>query len=377
MRSDIVLAANTLRAAMVSALRESGDLSDGRWINAFSKIPRHNFVPRFLVQTSGGTREICADDDEDLWLKLVYADEALAITADQYGPTSSSSQPSLMAAMLESLRCTGDERVLEIGTGTGYNAALLCNGLSDRRVSSIDIDGGLIDQARARLSDLGYSPDLATGDGEAGYPVAAPFDRLIATCSVARVPLAWLRQMRPGGLVLANLYRDFGGGALALLTVDAHGEASGHFEPYCAGFMPSRNVSRTRAVDLLPDHGRTVCTEARQTHVVATMLEDSALSMLSALHVEAQQVTLLPDDRAEEFWLVSPDGSWACQSETGNGQPTVRQGGPIKIWERIESVYETWAALGRPERETFGLTVSPTGRHTIWHGEQAHPLWVL
>lgn len=376
MMSDTAQAANTLRAAMVSALWQSGVLSDDRWIRAFSEVPRQEFAPSFLVQTSDGMREVCADD-EDLWLKLVYADEPLIITADQYGPTSSSSQPSLMAEMLESLRCTGEERVLEIGTGTGYNAALLCNGLSDRRVSSIDIDEGLIGQARARLSDLGYSPDLAAGDGEVGYPDSAPFDRLIATCSVVRVPSPWLRQMRPGGLILVNLYREFGGGALALLTVDDRGEATGHFEQYRAGFMPSRNVMRTKAVDLLPDHGRIAGVEARPTQVAASMLEDQTLSMLTALYIDAQQVTLLPNDRPEEFWLVGLDGSWACQNESEDGQPTVRQGGPARIWEQVEAVYETWTALGRPARETFGVTVSPRGTHTIWHGEPDYPLWVL
>src|SRR5262249_50607853 len=152
--------------------------------------------------------------------------------------------PSLMARMLEALDITGTERVLEIGTGTGYNAALLCEGLDDGgHVVSVDIDGGLVEAARAHLSSLGYAPTVATVDGEAGYPDPAPYDRIIATCSLPRVPVEWIAQTAEGGLILLNLFRDLGGGALALLRVEG-GQASGHFLPTYGGFMPTRTLAR-------------------------------------------------------------------------------------------------------------------------------------
>lgn len=97
--------------------------------------------------------------------------------------------------------------------------------------------------------------------------------------------------------------------------------------------------------------------------------------MLAALRVNAQQVTLLPDDRPEELWLVSQDGSWACQTSNGDGDPIVAQDGPVMIWDQIESAYQTWNSLGRPARHTFGLAVTPTGRHTIWHDDPKQQLW--
>lgn len=235
----------------------------------------------------------------------------------------------------------------------------------------------LVDNARSRLSDAGYFPDLATGDGEAGYQDAAPYDRLIATCSVERVPLAWVSQMNPGGLVLVNLYRALGAGVLVLLRVDDRGEASGHFEPYRAGFMPSINVSRAQAVDLMPDHAQVESAESRPTDVRAATLNDDAFGMLAAFSVDAQQFTLLPDDRPEELWLVGQDGSWASLSEDASSGPLVRQGGPAGLWDRIEAAYKMWVLLGKPKREAFGLSVSTTGRHTLWHKDKGYPLFSL
>ena len=377
MNAQATAHADELRQALVSALVVNGDLSDNRWIDAFRAVPRHRFVPRFLLADDGGMREVSSVSDEESWLELVYADEPLIIAADDLGAISSSSQPSLMADMLQSLRCSGSERVLEIGTGSGYNAALLCRGLSDRQVASVDIDADLVNDARSRLADLGYFPDLAAGDGEAGYAQAAPFDRLIATCSVEHVPVAWLSQMRAGGLVLVNLYRALGSGALALLEVDDRGGASGHFEPYRAGFMPSMNISRAQAVNLLPNPDQVASAEPRPTEVRAVALSDDSLSMLAALHVDAQQLILLPDDRPEELWLVGQDGSWASLIEEEGMTPLVTQGGPVRIWDQIEVAYELWTSLGRPRRDVFGLTVSAAGRHTIWHKDRIYPLFSL
>ncbi len=377
MSGQVLHDAEKLRQAMVSALIERGSLSDSRWIDAFHAIPRHHFVPRFLVTEDRVVREVSCLRDEAQWLRLVYADEPLVMAADDLGAISSSSQPSLMAAMLGSLRCSGGERVLEIGTGSGYNAALMCHGLSDSEVASVDIDADLVSNARSRLAELGYFPDLANGDGEAGYPQAAPFDRLIATCSVGRVPVSWLSQMRAGGLVLVNLYQALGSGALVLLEADARSEASGHFESYRAGFMPSRNISRAQAVSLLPDHEHRASAESRPADIGGALLNDDAFRMLSAFYVDAQQVMLLPEDSPEELWLVGQDGSWACLIEEEGSPPTVRQGGPVSLWDRVEAAHRLWISLGQPDRHAFGLTVSATGQHTIWHEDKRHQLFSL
>jgi len=98
--------------------------------------------------------------------------------------------PSLMVRMLELLEMTDTSRVLEIGTATGYNAALLCHRLGATQVAGIELHPELAAEAAERLGALGYRPTLATGDGAAGIPHRAPFDRIIATCAVPEIPAA-------------------------------------------------------------------------------------------------------------------------------------------------------------------------------------------
>jgi protein-L-isoaspartate(D-aspartate) O-methyltransferase len=131
--------------------------------------------------------------------------------------------------MLEALEITDGMRVLEIGTGTGYNAALLAHRLGSAQVCSVDIDPHLVCQARERLSQLGYTPTLATTDGADGLPGHAPFDRIIATCAWSAVPAAWISQLRPNGLALVHIEGPLGAGNLiALRRSDPPERRDGH-----------------------------------------------------------------------------------------------------------------------------------------------------
>jgi protein-L-isoaspartate(D-aspartate) O-methyltransferase len=203
-----------LARALAARLAASGALRERRWIKAFETVPRHHFVRQVFVDPAHtGTWELVDGTQagqRERWLNLVYRDNALVTQLSEDGNfLSSSSQPSLMARMLEALGFTGGERVLEVGTGTGYNAALLCAGLGSALVTGIDIDTGLVAAARGRLRELGCTPALAVGDGTDGYTGGAPYDRIIATCSLPQVPAAWIEQSAPGAIILVNRgFRD-------------------------------------------------------------------------------------------------------------------------------------------------------------------------
>jgi len=102
-------------------------------------------------------------------------------------------------------------------------------------VTSVDIDPGLVAQARAALARVGYTPRLAAADGLAGYPPSAPYDRIIATCSVRRVPAAWLAHTRPGGVVMANL-----SDGVVPLRIDGDGIGYGKFLGQVCAFIEAR-----------------------------------------------------------------------------------------------------------------------------------------
>jgi protein-L-isoaspartate O-methyltransferase len=234
--------AGDLNHALIEQLVSRGDLTTPAWHMAFEAVPRHLFAPRFtLPQNLGGhTHDATAATDSaqrEGWLRAVYHNEALLTEFDSHGiATTSCSAPSVVAIMLESSQTSDRDTVLEIGTGTGWTAGLLAHRLGPDAVTSIDISPRCVTQARERLTRLGLTPTLAVTDGYLGHPARAPYDRIIATASLRRLPLAWLGQTRPGGTILTDLRGAFAGN-LALLTVDTDTSAHGRFLPGTVHFM--------------------------------------------------------------------------------------------------------------------------------------------
>ncbi|MFE9063136.1 methyltransferase domain-containing protein [Streptomyces violaceusniger] len=200
--------------------------------------------------TVGYTR-LWRDDPHPLrrarWLVGAYANAPLATRVRDGELITSSSQPSLMARMLQALQVRDGDRVLEIGAGTGYNAALLAHRLGDTQVTTLDLDPEITEAARNHLAAAGFRPAVVTGDGARGCPLHAPYDRIIATCAVASIPSAWLGQCRPGALILTPLAT----GLIALRVADAR-HAEGHFLAMPAYFVPLRGSGPPPQV---PTHG--------------------------------------------------------------------------------------------------------------------------
>lgn len=246
--------AESLRAQFMDELANSGTVSDPAWLAAFRDIPRDAFVPYYFTQIPDQPGWLLVERPSPEWLEGVYSVRALITQIDGNDDnttlartsrvdgvaTSSSSAPPLMALMFEALHAHDGHRVLEVGTGTGYNAALLCHRLGPANVTSIDIDAGLVHRAGERLAALGYLPHLEATDGMAGCSDRALFDRIIATVGIPYVPGAWIEQTASGGKILVPLNLAGSAGLLALLTVGPGGTAEGHFLPDYGGFMPIR-----------------------------------------------------------------------------------------------------------------------------------------
>jgi protein-L-isoaspartate(D-aspartate) O-methyltransferase len=175
---------------LVAQLESSGSLHDPVVAAAFRAVLRHHFLP-------------------GLPLKDVYEDSAITTKVGPNGEAvSSSSQPAIMALMLEQLQVAPDSRVLEIGTGTGYNAALLAQVASGQggRVTTLDIDEELCAQARANLRAAGAEHvEVRCADGAEGWPEGAPYDRLIVTACGGDLAPAWLDQLTEGGRLVCPL----------------------------------------------------------------------------------------------------------------------------------------------------------------------------
>ncbi|MEY9841746.1 methyltransferase, FxLD system [Streptacidiphilus sp. EB103A] len=176
-------AAARFRNTLVDKIRESGYARDSAVEAALRTVPRHLFVP-------------------DATLEEAYADSPVNIKYDTDGTSiSCASQPGVVALMLDQLDAQPGERILELGAGTGYNAALLAYLVGDSgHVTTIDVDDDLVEGARAHLAAGGFSNvEALTRDGALGHAEGAPYQRIIATVGAHGVPHAWLDQLAPGG----------------------------------------------------------------------------------------------------------------------------------------------------------------------------------
>ena len=314
----------------------------------------------------------------DAGLAGAYRDEALvtALLPDGHGgraAVSSSTQPSLMVGMLDALDLGEDLRVLEIGTGTGYNAALMCHVLGDAAVHSVDVDPVLVDTARARLDSLGHHPLLAVGDGRAGLPSHAPYDRIIATCAFPEVPWAWAEQLVAGGLVLVDVKVALLAGNLALLrrTPD---RLEGRFLPAWAGFMAVRERDRPPVwQEADPPVGPAVGETATvlDPHPLAASLPWFLAQIGPPPVVSFRRFG--PDFAGARF--VAADGAWCAVSPPDRrGRRSVTWGGPRCLWDDVERAHALWRAHRRPGWDRIGLTVTPDRVHTVWLDRPDAPL---
>ncbi|WP_328427596.1 methyltransferase domain-containing protein [Streptomyces sp. NBC_00443] len=244
--NDLDDLAASARSALVREIDAIGAWSaDPRWRDVFAAVPRHLFVPYYYVGVAGGYERRWGQSPDpaarERWMRGAYADTPLATRLRDGELLSSSSQPSLMAMMLVALEVTDGDSVLEIGAGTGFNAALLARRLGDDDlVTSIDLEPEITESARRHLTAAGYHPVVVTGDGARGVPERAPFDRIIATCALPSIPRAWLAQCRTGARILTPLAT----GLLALAVQDAE-HAEGRFLHTPAYFVPLRGGVRT------------------------------------------------------------------------------------------------------------------------------------
>jgi protein-L-isoaspartate(D-aspartate) O-methyltransferase len=379
---------------MVAAIRKQGELADARWRAAFESVPREVFVPEFLrPEGDGGASAhltLRADDPDPRrradWLASAYADTALVTQVSPgHGPVSSSSQPSLMAMMLRLLSLRDGDRVLEIGTGTGYNAALLAHRLGGESVVTVDLEESITGPARSRLAEAGYGGvRVVTGDGAGGWPPGAPYDAVVATCAVPAVPPEWPAQMRPGGLIVTPL-----GTGLLRLRVGQNATAEGRFLPTGAYFVPLRGpaaASAGAARAVAAAAGARECEEPEEPAQGRAMRGAGSptrsdiplgpgiepFTFLLRFALADAELTLSHRRRPQEFsaMVAAGDGSIAHLAPDGR----VTRSGPRDVWGEVERLYARWVEWGRPDRDRFGVTVRPD-RQWIWLDRPAGGPW--
>jgi protein-L-isoaspartate(D-aspartate) O-methyltransferase len=201
------------RDAMVRRLRQRGALDRESTAAALRAVPRHEFVPA---------------ESRD----AAYEDRPLRIGAGQ-----TISAPHMVAKMTDLLALSPGDRVLEIGTGCGYHAAVTSEVVAPSTVYSVEFEPSLAESARQRLAELGYDVQVRVGDGHDGWPDHAPYDAAYLTCAPAELPDAVVEQVRPGGVVVGPV----GDGRQTLVRVRRRADGSLERETHGAvRFVPMR-----------------------------------------------------------------------------------------------------------------------------------------
>lgn len=344
-----------------------------RWRRLLDEVPRHLFVPDVAVvgPVMDDPRSwIDRSADPARWWDAVHSDTAIGVQLDDGAidlaekteadpcavATSSTSAPHLVAEMLDLLDARPGHRVLEVGTGTGWTAALLARRVGEAALISVEIDSTVAARAAENLRSAGLAVHVVTADGTQGWPAAAPYDRVHVTAGVADITHAWVEQTRPGGVIVLPWMPGWRSGHLVKLTVADDGTASGPIGEPC-GFMLLRDQRRASA----PIDG-----DARHSHATVTPREVAEAG-------EGFEITIagcMPGVEGGGF--DNDDGSYRLAARNGDsralvvhrpGEPAaeVEQVGPRDLWDEIVTAYRSWTAWGRPGRDRFGLSVTPDG----------------
>jgi protein-L-isoaspartate(D-aspartate) O-methyltransferase len=351
-------------------------ISAGRAISrtlteALRAVPRHDFVPSVGVAlTEDGPRLIDRDADPQMWWSTVYGPDAIVTQLDcgatdlreldgRY--TSSNSAPGTVVDLLTLLDPLPGHRVLEVGTGTGWTAGLLSQLVGDHTgVTSIEVDGAVSEQAAKNLAAAGMRPRLVVGDGAAGCPERAPFDRVHVTCAVHTVPYAWIEQCRPGAVIVAPFSTGFETDVSVRLVVMPDGTAIGRF-PGHTSYMMMRAQDGSAVTE---DDGSGARSTTRVDPRTIAYAPTQARLAMSALTDQCIRV-----DDGDRFILYVMDPAdadqWAAAVHCPDGEHLTYQLGDRPVWDEITDAYFRWVSWGEPGRDRFGMTVTSEGQ-SIW-----------
>jgi protein-L-isoaspartate(D-aspartate) O-methyltransferase len=375
----VVVEAKALRQRMVEGLAQRGEL-DERWRAAFTEVARHAFLPELVWRQDRGCAGDCdlvplrRAEDPQRWLELAYANSAVATQVDDGHPagedgcgfevTSSASMPAVVAQMLTALEVEPGMRVLEIGTGTGYNAALLAHQLGAPNVVSVEIDPAVAEHARHALAAAGYGAvSVITGDGAEGYPPRAHYDRVISTAAAAEVPPAWVAQTRPTGRVLTPWGTAFYPGGLLALTVDHDGTTAtgGIVGPASFMWLRAQRIPRYTLGQMM--RGEDAAVSTTDLHPWQVAGDANAATAIGLRVPGCENFYHAQSSDAGTLYLVDQHSrSWATLHTTPEPPYEVRQGGHRTLWDEVETAYMRWIDADQPAVDAWRFIVTASGQ---------------
>lgn len=370
----------TAREAMVDHLLTSGVLHSERVEAALRRVQRHRFLEHWYrleasrLQAIWQRVEFDRDHPDPESLATIYSDRSLVTRVDGYLPTASSSQPSLVSMMLEFLEIEPGMRVLEIGTGTGYNAALLAEVVGEPdAVYTIELQEDVARSAIQALAGEGYAGvHVCRGDAAAGLVEGAPFARILATVGCPDLSPRWLEQLAPGGMMLLPLRH---GHVHPLVRISAEPTRQGH--------------ARGEAIEhsaFMSIQGRMSSANLWQSYLLGGLAKrpERVVSLPVSLPALREDQDPLSDRTYRAFYFFLTLASrelWRTNRGFGLADPA----GPVtailtshgleahrlsrsaadtmRLLDRLSSLLVMWDDLGRPEPNAYEMAFIP--RHEL------------
>ncbi len=362
----MIISSESLRHQFIIELQKQGAIHSREVAAAFDAIPRELFVPLFYRREKGAWQTSC-DLEEETWLRQIYQDEALVTLLDARGtPISSSSQPSIMAAMLEALDVRRGTCVLEIGTGTGYNAALLVKLTGDAEmVTTIDIDPHLARQAECTLHATVGKVGVLVGNGT-HVQGEERMDRIMVTASCTSIPRTWYHLLTVGGRVVMPLTGSLGSSGLLILTKD-EGCGSGSFSPLPVAFMPMQDQEEERR---MPSVRELLELPLNASFRVETDVEEAMITCLSNDHFRWFMQWIWPGGALSILPMTLSDGRPAFQIKDGQAKAHLQltcapsccwsgqQRGYFPLYQQLMKCYRLFEQSGRPEKHAYHVQIA-------------------
>lgn len=365
------------QTALCRALLDSGAMPPD-WERAALFAPRTDFLPDVFWThdvESGDSERVDRVSEPALWDGYACADVPIVTqwADDKPGgaPASTVPQPSVVFRMMAALDVRPGNRVLEIGTGTGWTAGLLAARLGDQNVTSIEIDPGLANAARNRLGLAGLLGTVLTRDGVLGDPAGAPFHRVVVTAGVRELPTTWIEQSREGGLIVVPWGTHYSSTDAIVRLEVAEGQASGRFLGP-AQFMKLRaqRLEFAGREEYVLDgvagaeHGKVSVTEEQ---LLGKGRFDAGVFAQGLRVRDCYRSVAEPRNGGRPVWFFGlTDRSWACVVLHAGRQADVWQTGPRRLWDEVGEALGWWEDAGRPGIERFGLTVKADGSQLAW-----------
>lgn len=346
----------------VTAFKKSGAIQSEAVERAFRRVERHRLVEDFYVWKvrfeSGDYRTVSHDPNNPTEenLRTIYSiDPLITRLGKDRRPTSSTSMPGLVAQMLELLQLGEGHKILEIGAGTGYNAALMSEIVgSQDLVVTVDIQPEVVEQCRRLLASSGFGDiRVINADGFFGAPDHAPFDRLVATVACPDLSPHWVDQLANDGSMVIPLYQ---GGACPLMRVRKQNATVNAEVVGFSGFMPIQGEMR---LEQEPRHLRLdgeFVEEPLWPDFEST--KSSRFSFWYFLSAYDKRVALLDVPGTESkarSWLDFTFGLTDGRNRVVVGKDRIHLIGNPRLRDRLEEGFRQWDEWGRPSASDWKI----------------------